>query len=329
MLLLAAILLFHGELFRPYELSEVCVTDNYIYAAPFELSEVFLFDLDGTFIRTIGRKGQGPGEFEFVHLSGVFQENLWAVSGRNPSHLYEFEASGKLVSETPIATLGLKGWPYRIKPGWLMLKEKGGHLGFIVTQEDFSNPRPLLKIAKPNAKNLDHIESKRLMWGITRNRKTFFYLHQHSKTLLAINLTSGTKATIDLGEIKAIPDPQGEKDLLGHRKKLPLFSGLQIGLEDLCLIYTGAHRLHSNLAPLVFNPDGKMEKYHFSSETWRRLVEVRGNHAWVLTFDDQEGAGIKRLEIAKLDAFTAANRIEFTEIDLMTYWKSRIQKGTP
>lgn len=68
-----------------------------IYVAERQASEVRVFDADGRHVRTLGRKGKGPGEFEGVYaLLWGPHGNLWVLDGGN-QRWSVFDTAGALV----------------------------------------------------------------------------------------------------------------------------------------------------------------------------------------------------------------------------------------
>lgn len=317
----------HGFLYRPYQVAEVGLVGSHIVTAPFEMHQLFLFDLDGKFVQALGKRGQGPGEFEVVHLSGMLKDRIWAVSGRNPTHVYELDLTGQLAGEYPIAPLKVRGWPYRVSSGWVLQRYEGESLSFYTADPLFRDESKILQIPTPVSTGPDDVVGKRIMWCISRDRMAFFYADPSKQELLVVDLVSGLKTNVDLKDkLQAIPDLDSEKNLWGKRESLPVFSDLKIGPGNLCLIYTAAHQLHPESPPLIYDGTGKMVSMDFSAETWRRLVEIRGEYAWVLTFNEDDGAGVQKVKVAEVDHFTEKTRYEFSHEDFLEYLKTRIRR---
>lgn len=78
-----------GELYGPEELLFVYMSDvavnskGDIYIADNKLSEIRKFNKDGEHLLTLGRKGQGPGEFQYVRIIALnHNDDLIAYDGR-------------------------------------------------------------------------------------------------------------------------------------------------------------------------------------------------------------------------------------------------------
>ncbi len=56
--------------------------DGNLFVAEGLEREIRVYAPDGTFLRRIGRKGEGPGEFQFLRLMGVIGDTVWVVDNR-------------------------------------------------------------------------------------------------------------------------------------------------------------------------------------------------------------------------------------------------------
>lgn len=72
-----------------------------VYAADPQAGNVLVFDRDGEFVRAIGRRGQGPGEFQTISRIGLVGERLW-VADRLKSQITVFSADGDAISTRPL-----------------------------------------------------------------------------------------------------------------------------------------------------------------------------------------------------------------------------------
>jgi hypothetical protein len=70
-----------------------------VWVADYQANQITVFDEDGTFVRTVGQKGGGPGEFAGpAGVSRGPRGHMWAMDSRN-SRISEFDTAGNLVSE--------------------------------------------------------------------------------------------------------------------------------------------------------------------------------------------------------------------------------------
>src|SRR4029077_16079700 len=72
-------------------------------------SLVVKFDCDGNFIKTWGKKGKGPGEFNLPHSLVFDAQGLLHIADRNNARIQVFDADGTYIRESahPGATRGV------------------------------------------------------------------------------------------------------------------------------------------------------------------------------------------------------------------------------
>ena len=86
--------------------------DGTIFVADGRAGRVVAFSSDGAFLRTYGRRGQGPGEFRFPALLEVIDDALWAqdLSGQR-THVFSLDGSF-------LRTVGIPGPPRGLIDGY-------------------------------------------------------------------------------------------------------------------------------------------------------------------------------------------------------------------
>jgi len=102
---------------------------------------IFAFDKEGNFVRTFGRKGQGPGELQAqvygsLFLNVTFKDEI-AISDHNNNKISFFRKDGSLVKETKLDS----------RTGFAMPLENGNYLivkSIINPQGDYINQRLLI-----------------------------------------------------------------------------------------------------------------------------------------------------------------------------------------
>jgi hypothetical protein len=80
----------------------LAVGPDLVYVALRQDAHVRVFDHDGRFVRTIGRRGQGPGEFGYVGQPGVSGDTLWVNDGRGQGWMHYFTLDGTLLRAGPL-----------------------------------------------------------------------------------------------------------------------------------------------------------------------------------------------------------------------------------
>jgi hypothetical protein len=85
------------------EISKIYVIDQYILVVDLWKSEIYLFNRSGgDFVRNIGRKGQGPGEY--IMFNDVFYDEdsgLIYAHERIKRSMYVYDLTGELIREMP------------------------------------------------------------------------------------------------------------------------------------------------------------------------------------------------------------------------------------
>jgi hypothetical protein len=71
---------------------------------------------DVTFVKSFGREGQGPGEFDFMYLIRVFKDHL-DIPGSNK--LARFSLDGEYIDEVKLSIGAFKGGIYRLGENYL------------------------------------------------------------------------------------------------------------------------------------------------------------------------------------------------------------------
>jgi hypothetical protein len=94
-----------GEAFQFTRISGVVQGPGAVYVAQDGQQEVLVFDLQGRYIRTIGRQGSGPGEFQGLQSIGVLGDTLWTIDV-GLRRISVFQADGQLIATTPLEQLG-------------------------------------------------------------------------------------------------------------------------------------------------------------------------------------------------------------------------------
>jgi len=315
--LLSMLMFYQGsaELYRPYELKEIKITETFIYVAPFEASRIYQYDLEGKFIQTIGQPGQGPGEFELIALVGKNGENILAASLPKPNLVFEFSPEGKLINEIRAPDTH-PFWPYRIHSGWLLSERDEGSLSRYRTDLEFNRKTKLIAIPlKPTTETApEALKKRRILWALSRNQQFYFLIEPGNASLTLWDFKANTKRSIPI-DVDPIPSPiEGAGDL-------PLFENLFPGPQNTCLVYTSAHVLHDQ-PPLVIDANGKTLPFGLSPEVLKRLIEIRRDWAWLTTYDEEAGAGIAKVNVTDLNSFAAKHPIHFTEEDMNAYRKS-------
>ena len=89
-----------------------CDKDGYVYICDYKANNIKIFDSSGRFIKTIGKEGQGPGEFNRPYDIAVTDERLiiWDIGNRRLDALTK---DGEFIKSMPISIYD--GWPQMIR----------------------------------------------------------------------------------------------------------------------------------------------------------------------------------------------------------------------
>ena len=93
----------------------VVARDGSIFARVQQDASIFAYRPDGTFIRNIGRKGEGPGEFQFAVAHGLLADTLW-IGDFPTSRISRMHLNGKHIttSATAFPAADGRGTPVRV-----------------------------------------------------------------------------------------------------------------------------------------------------------------------------------------------------------------------
>ena len=107
----------------PYDFSATprLVVDSagFIYARIASDASVIVFRPDGQFVRSIGRKGAGPGEFQVASAHGLIGDTLWVTNWPTPrmslfrkdgTHLATRLTPFDVGQQSSTAPIGISGW---------------------------------------------------------------------------------------------------------------------------------------------------------------------------------------------------------------------------
>jgi hypothetical protein len=106
---------------------------------------IFTVDPKGvSFVKTFGREGQGPGEFDFIYTVRTFKDHL-DITGSHK--LARFSLDGDYVSEVKVTVGAFKGAVYRLGDGYVVRQlnfdEKGSTTAIRLYDKDFKLVREI------------------------------------------------------------------------------------------------------------------------------------------------------------------------------------------
>lgn len=110
----------------------VTISDGRIYIVE-NSAAVHLFTIGAkgvSFVKTFGREGQGPGEFDFIHRVSVFKDHL-DIPGSNK--LARFSLEGEYINEIKLTIGVFKGGIYRLGENFLARDVQFDSTGVVTT----------------------------------------------------------------------------------------------------------------------------------------------------------------------------------------------------
>lgn len=118
----------------------ITIADGRIYIVEDSVAvHIFTLDPQGvSFVKTFGRAGQGPGEFDYIYTVRPFKDHL-DIPGSHK--LARFSLDGDYISEVPVTVGVFKGAAYRLGEGYVVrdlnFDEKGSMTTIRLYDRDF------------------------------------------------------------------------------------------------------------------------------------------------------------------------------------------------
>jgi hypothetical protein len=110
------------ERYQFHNVNEVAVhpSSGDIIVADLGSGVIRVFDADGQWVRTLGRRGSGPGETTRPEVITLLGDSIFAVTGSNYQAVV-FDGSGRLVRQTPLTHTSGMLYPVGRSPdGWFV-----------------------------------------------------------------------------------------------------------------------------------------------------------------------------------------------------------------
>ena len=90
------------SLINPDQILKVLLLDSLVFIA--EMEKMLVFDMEGKFIRSIGSKGQGPGEYIFIRSFTIDEKNK-IIYINDSSKIISYDLNGKFLKQVTLSDL--------------------------------------------------------------------------------------------------------------------------------------------------------------------------------------------------------------------------------
>lgn len=333
-------------IYQPLQQDEVIVDDEgRVYVLNFAEAVIRQYDDRGELIGTFGRKGQGPGEFQYP-MQMFLQEGQLAVVdiGNNAVSYFQLDGSFQRRVEMPKRGLALAltahGWlagewngPNQVaKPSlWIYdrnfengrqiitLADVGQGAGLNVEMSDEGtlatyspiNSKPILRVA-PDGNRAYLIEPKDLRVHVIDPAKAAVVrTFNHDSPSVPFDEDWADTRYAELQENMA-PQDRGLRFKKLYPNEFPIVRSAHVNAQGHLVFDRWVGDPDNRHAPLVLTATGKEVEPLGDWSLLSRLVAQRDGFAIVTTFDaEDEQAGLAKIPLTRLKAFVAANPIVF------------------
>ncbi len=333
------------ELYKPLRSGDVAVSDNgHVFIVDFDEARLLHYNEAGKRLEDIGRKGKGPGEFQnptrvwyedghlFVHDAGMSAVSKFKADGsfveratfqsvprmtKTPGgwlmlnvfqadedgNITLYQTDNMLKNKTAIVT-----FPKKVSGGELRVEMDGSSVPKVPynpVSDDYhliGGPQtPFAFLSYPGNLKVDVIDTrtKKVVRTITRelNKLPFNKDWGDSRLKTASERNSRMGA-----QFKFVPD---------FPETFPLVSSVNLtGSGDLVLnLWTGMP--DDVEKAMVLNSDGGDVQLPYKAINDDRVMAVRGNSAFVSTFNEEDGAGMIQCALTEVDRVIEAHPINF------------------
>jgi hypothetical protein len=332
------------DIFQPLQRTEVIVRpDGIVYVLDFQEAVIREFGSQGDFIRTIGAKGKGPGEFVYP-TRFFFRENRLYVYDVLSSDISVFDEKGVFLSRIHTGYRGIS--MCKTQHGWVYFKWNTMDVEDIEVyrvDESFSNPVKLISFKHPGYQRGFHVithgkdtkaeyspVSGEPSMRVSGDGNRVFLAHGEEPTIYLIDDAKSTITSTWRLKLKRIPfDLDWAREKLREIKEeaagqvhvkiqthfpdhFPAFRDMIVGPDGVLALNRWVGRPDDHNYPLFLDQHGKETKSRFTWETLDRLVGMHGDTVY-LTYWDQEAdsGGVVGVPSSEANTYVSQYPIEF------------------
>ena len=337
------------EIFKPLRSGQGQVTANGdLFLIDYDESQIRQYGLDGQLKLRIGRKGSGPGEFNFLADLFVVGNDLFVADFNGGIRFHQFDLGGRYLKShrPPMGTTPVKGgwlitsWNWGIDsvvtdPGRLVfqtLEGKGKEI-LNLRPQGFVPPKANNEILKAGSDGKIRIPFNPApslpklvvapdgLWGAIKPGSL-------KGKLVIVDLVKGeVSKTLDLDQdplpfnklwgekllTQKNKRPQRRRVKVVHEAKFPDFfpviRTLRVFADGLLYVEHWTHNPDKTRDLRAYDLNGGERQVPFEAASMERILAFREGMCWVTSFIEEE-VGIAYMPVAKVDAFVAAHPIE-------------------
>ncbi|CAM2063994.1 hypothetical protein SCOR_01425 [Sulfidibacter corallicola] len=331
--------------YQPLRLSEALVSeDGSLYVLAFPEATIRFYGPDGTLRKTIGGKGEGPGEFIYPDQMWVQDRQLYVFDVNN-GQISLFDEKGKFVKRWSAPNRGLElikvrsGWVYGT---WQNFGEAVEKNELVWADETFETVTTLCTVADVgNDQGFSVTNNGTESIGVynpirTRPRivpstdGTRIYLTDvHDLKIQVIDLDQKKIVQTIQHKVKRIPfdedwaEAKFKENTEGRHsastkwtkiypEQFPAIRSLTLAPDGNLIVDRWRGKPDDTNWFLTLTPKGEVVKKEWNGERLKRQVGVHGEFAYVTYWDTEaEEAAVARVPRGKVDAWIAAHPVEY------------------
>ena len=335
--------------FEPLLRSDVAVAkDGHVFILDFKAATVSHYDANGELLNTIGKKGNGPGEFNFPGNVFIWDGYVY-LEDRANSTVSRFERNGKYVDRVRIPARGMSA--VKVKDGWVTAKLWGMDPSEEITvtwmDEKMENSQEIASYKKPEGAGgammvrqtgsgrpkvpYNPVRDNADILADRDGRYVYVYIPGNFDVKVIDSQTRKVVNTITTEQEPILFNEEyGNEQLAefqeGSKKRgmpidfvpdfpdfFPYARELFISAENNLGVRRWTSRPDEVEKGAIFDHQGKPIKVGYSVASARRVLLIQDGFAYINAFDaEKEAAFLIKAPVAKIDEVVATNPIDYS-----------------
>ncbi len=278
-----------------------------IYVLDMKESHIKVFDKDGIYQKTIGRRGQGPGEFQVPLEIQITAKNEILVNNLNSSRLIYYSLKGTFLREDQVTGIPRSLFKMDSNSDYICAYPKTEQIFKVALEKYNSSQKMLFSIAEVEIENYSAI-AKSIIFNVTKENEIIWAITDKYEIMItdaAGNLTRKIVRDYDSVEIseeekqsllKQIPLSPGEK----FPKYFPPLRNTFISVDEDGKIYIGTYeRIPEGNGYYydVFDNKGKYIAKIPIRHTKRSPIISKKNKLYTIEEDEEGFQVVKRYKV--------------------------------